>query len=929
MSQTAKQSPLGINVLGSVLQNTGLNINPIVTEYIGTSKTNDTYTFGTIVKNTCLNLLTYAINDAYVRGFVDTVTYNNLIDIKGIGNKTIRALGNSKSEKYVIYDPKSTQDPNGAWKGQANTGYAIEGDTGQGQSATWIPYDTTNINSSITQWGFLRCYALQAWNEFNYNGMPVDTTNVEYKDFTSSILTVDGFIKNTNSTIYALQNSKTFLEGTYSNQNDLITADISGISLALSAFGNDCINLGSAIDLSTISTFGLPSNLLANLNKNNAITQSLSLALLGAGITVNDLNNLLIGNSLTTEQEKQIYGAFGIIGGVDLKEILICLNCKTENLTLLVDLLNIKKLFPISHNTLTVPVYNSSQSINNSKTYYQIYVNGAVNSQVISKRFGNYLYGILPDDQAQAAEAFSVSVQQVRNIQFVDFTKFSQIVFSLETDIGLSRVNGTNVPTDTILATEGVDLTGAGSGVYGTYTMSDFFGCMTGLPYPWKSIYGNIKFLETQNLYNIYQNLYLTVTWEQATATWDGSNFTYTNRGGGYGRNGIYPTATVGGNPATVVIGTDPTDICTFGRIVSIVYSGPADIVVIDSPPDDGTGGWPSLNTIVQNYIDQANNEIAMIYLDGQETAIKELNAQYDLIGSFLTIEQRARFTALPPVPIISPPVASVPYNPSGSTKDYTLNSYPGALISFVDALPELSIETQPHMAAQSLESICDYCTTGGQSLVALMRQERNKYRLNLIGVEQDNNISDTLDEKQQQLLMANGTIPNAVDGIPTQVISEDNKVVNYTTPAFPGNRDCDGTEVKVKPAVVVNPNLPAKYDQAGAPTLNNTAQDYCNGTILPILDVNYLGPNNDGTGPNNGTTIPVVQVNTYVPCSLSNEVIDITKPIVPGAVNQTVVILPLNLDTLYTSSTMYPSTYNIQEAIDKVIECNCDCWVN
>jgi hypothetical protein len=34
MADTGKQSPLGVNVLGSVLQNTGLNINPVAAAHM-------------------------------------------------------------------------------------------------------------------------------------------------------------------------------------------------------------------------------------------------------------------------------------------------------------------------------------------------------------------------------------------------------------------------------------------------------------------------------------------------------------------------------------------------------------------------------------------------------------------------------------------------------------------------------------------------------------------------------------------------------------------------------------------------------------------------------------------------------------------------------------------------------------------------------
>jgi len=89
----------------------------------------------------------------------------------------------------------------------------------------------------------------------------------------------------------------------------------------------------------------------------------------------------------------------------------------------------------------------------------------------------------------------------------------------METNYGLNLTNGTSTPTDTTLAIQGLDLTGLGSGPYGSYTMSDFFGCMSGLPYPWAEILYQINNLETRKLYNIYNQLFLAVTWEPAKFT--------------------------------------------------------------------------------------------------------------------------------------------------------------------------------------------------------------------------------------------------------------------------------------------------------------------------------------------------------------------------------------------------------------------------
>jgi len=350
MSDTGKQSPLGVNALSSLLQNIGFNINPIMIDYVGSSTSVTQYDPGSIITITSLLPLTYAIKDAYTRGQVNSTTYNNLI---AIGANSIPGMGNS---------PPTTFN----WTGYPN----------------WA--SNYNYTNSVTQWGYTRLFALQAYNEFNYNsGLSLDSG--AYKDFLSGFMSAYSFIEYSNDAILAVNNSQTFLDGTYSNMDDLITGDITGVSIATTIFGQDLITSGKAINLQYIATFGLPSNLLATLQKNNALTKSVSLALIASGITVSELTDIL-GNfeSITKEQERKIYGAFTIILGQDLKDILVSLNCKTAGIESLADLLNPIKLFPNSYQTLTVPVYNTVGGPANSKIYYPIYVNDGLNSQLRS-----------------------------------------------------------------------------------------------------------------------------------------------------------------------------------------------------------------------------------------------------------------------------------------------------------------------------------------------------------------------------------------------------------------------------------------------------------------------------------------------------------------------------------------------------------------
>lgn len=881
MSNSGKQSPLGVNTLSSLLSNTGVNINPVMASDYGSSTSNTTYTLGTIVNNTCLKYLTYAINDAYTRGQVSTSVYDSLITI---GTDTIPALGNSPANIFYDY-----------------TGYP-----------EWAAnYDNTN---AVTQWGFNRLFALQGYNEFNYNnGLP------NYAEYLGAFMTASSFIKNTNQAIMSMQNSLTFLDGTFSNLDDLMTADVTGVSLSTVQFGKDLISLGKAFDLSNLSTFGLPTDILKLLKKYNAITADVSLALISSGLDISQVNTYIEGTQIATvNDQKLVYSALQLIVGDSLAEVLVTLNCKTTGFDSLADLLNVRKLFPTSYNTLTVPVYNTTQTQNNSKTYYPIFIDGALNPnlsapavveqvgsqiplgapdlgidsqtgliQEIPEGFGSFLYSMLPMDLAISCGAFSNSMLQIRNITSVPFEKFAQVVFSLETMQGLDT-NSSSVPVDTSLVSAQLPNLAEGSGPYGTYTMSDFFGCMNGLPYVGQNIEQLITDVQTTTLESVYKDLYLATQWEQATATVNYTTYlsgggpttyyhitgiTITNPGGGYGRGSApAPTVTIasgGGATAVATIGTDPSDIGsdgtgTYGRVISVTLVTPGvdmssvPLVSFQAPPtttpgtntNSGTAGWPTMNTEVSSYITQANTEIQNIAASNP-TGTSALNSKWEMISKQITVEQRAIAKGLP---------IAVPY--SGDPQ-VTATS-PSAQITFVDSVPQFALDTAPNMEAQTLEAVANLCTSGGSSMVGMMRETRNQARLAAIGVELDNNIPDTITETEQKELLGNGSIPG--------------------TTSAPASLK----QVECPTAKEVTPQSAGFYDS----TTNNFVT----------------------TNPNYGE---------------ANQPVDTGDTNVPGsfAGSEYAELLPPNLNVFYTSNTLLPATYNIPEAIDQVITCNCDCW--
>ena len=452
--------------------------------------------------------------------------------------------------------------------------------------------------------------------------------------------------------------------------------------------------------------------------------------------------------------------------------------------------------------------------------------------QPIPQGFGAYLDGILPPDIAKAAGAFSVSMQQIKNITSVPIEKFAQVVNSLETTKNLN-VNGTSVPTDTTLSNQGLDLIALGNGPYGTYTMSNFLGCMSGLPYLGIDIDGLTKNLQTATLIDIYKNIYLSTAWQQATATWNGTTFTFINRGGGYTSP---PTVTVDGNPATATIGTDPEDITTYSKIISISYSGAAGTVVIDPP----SGSWPAMNTVIQNYIDAANAEILSIKNNKPATA-QQLITNWEFTGTLLSTEQRAIDTGMQ---------IAVP-NDIDHPREIGAALFPSTQYSFVDSIPTYATYTQPHMYSQTLEAIANYNTVGGRSLVALLRQSRNQARLQEAGIPVDNNIENKLSRQQESELIANGVLGGSV------------------------------------PATLVT--------EIGSPTPF--------GYYNPIDERYYSG----------------------------GQVVDIGEAVEPGSFAGSPYsnLIPPQLSVIYASDVLLPATYSVQEAIDEVIRCNCDCWDN
>lgn len=662
MSQTDNFTPLQLNALSELTQQRGFAINAGATALQGTW-TPGGYTAGSLVSQTVLARITQAIPNIYamaVAGRINPVTYRNLTNISF---STCGALANVRPNTF-----NPTYAGYGSWQGgqivsrsYPPRGYPQSGEysyinqtygsyayvTGWPGKNSWQQTDDTymaavppasptaplNDYDSYVSNGFVSLVARQAYYEM-WSGRFDQYNNI----VNSFSLTAANRIQ-ANQQVASLVNSRSFLSGNFSNNNDLTTNDISGVNQSFRIWGNDLINSGKAIDLSNIHRFGTPSVLLLTLQRYGAITPAVGMALQYAGLNSQELNDIFKPTYVPTPtQEKKIYAAFKLVSGDDLYSlqsgVTLQLNCKIPTLTTLADLLDPKHLFPNSYAGLTVPQYRADTPT--SKTYYFIYQNGGVNPQIVPLcgPLLDQLTAVLPTDIAQACSAFSITMQQVKNIMQIDVQKFALAVVDLElTTQGLPLTNSTTgTPTNLAAVDNLINQIGMGSGNSGAYRQCDYFGSAAGYPYTgWYSrAYEIIRGLPTTALQQIYNNLYT----------------------------------------------------------ASLTPPPPPPDPMPDPPPDPFD---PVLDALIQSLISQANAEIQNIF-NSNTGECHQLNYLWNQIGTQLLIEQRAIPVAIPLADTITDIVDPTDFQSFvKSLPQYGLDNGPGENAQTLERISDLT----------------------------------------------------------------------------------------------------------------------------------------------------------------------------------------------------------------------------------------------
>jgi hypothetical protein len=256
--------------------------------------------------------------------------------------------------------------------------------------------------------------------------------------FAQAFAAAQGYVGLTNQFIISAANANEYLGPTFTNLNDMITADLTKVSLALPALGEDLAGLGFLIDLSNIIHLGEPAALLQQLsargNMGNSTLPCVQATLNMAGLTDAEIANLISNNreslfnpnGLTTNQfdrlQQKAYRGMTMVAGDCLAEVLAILDVTTPNIDDMADLLDPAKILPNSYDSLKFDdqlIYGPDGSVNSS-------ISQELNATTVTGC--DELGKIIPPAQAVANKALQYQLQQVSGITNVTLPQLAAIL---------------------------------------------------------------------------------------------------------------------------------------------------------------------------------------------------------------------------------------------------------------------------------------------------------------------------------------------------------------------------------------------------------------------------------------------------------------------------------------------------------------------
>ena len=552
------------------------------------------------------------------------------------------------------------------------------------------------------------------------------------KKFGTILNTAQSYVTNANQMINAATNS-TALGTTFTNLNNIVSGSLSGVNLDFGGFGDEIAKLGNTVSLSNLDNLGSPGQLLSNLSEQGTlgpmysklaeitvdprvaqtlvpnltnITGSSNIKLGDLGIDFNVIAQQ--GANLSPAIQSQVFEALDSLDATEVAQLKSILGNSQDAIANGSDLLDPKKLFPNSFETLTAPLRTASVG------FRAIYENntGSVNSQF--EPLGENLKGVVPDDLAVANGALARSLQQVKNIGQTSTADLGTALSSLETlkDLDLLENQSTYV-TDAVrnywLEQYGVDGSNnvtLATGNAGQLQLSDVIGFAAG--------YNSAAPL-TKNA-----QLLSELSSAGALTSITGSQGVYDTIeefcDGTFG-----PTAT-GGSPAWEVI-------ITAGYLGAGTYTG----ATSDEAFEDAwvNGIVPAIKTVLASF---TSNTTALEIMTNSERWNQQLAREY-----------------LNQTRIDNADLSAV-----RASDDVAIN--------LALTLPNLGTDTSEGGAAEILERVVDFSSLGGQATIAAMREGRNLQRLADANIQQDAPIDTTGLQDPATLITSTYTAAEAKD---------------------------------------------------------------------------------------------------------------------------------------------------------------------
>jgi hypothetical protein len=266
----------------------------------------------------------------------------------------------------------------------------------------------------------------------------VETVGSDYVSntvkFVQAFAAVEGYISLVNPFIISACEANEYLGPTFTNLNNMVTADLTKVTDQLQTFGEDLTQLGSLIDLANLSNLGEPAALLQQLvARGKALLPCVTTALQAVGLSDRDINDLTTDNrqslfnpnGLTENQfgklQQRAYQGLTLVSGDCLSDVLEILDVVTPGIDDMTDLLDPQKILPLSYPSLKFldqPVY-----VGNS-------VNSALAPVVnaTTPTGCDELGKIIPPGQAVANKALQFGLQQVSGIQNLTLPELAAIL---------------------------------------------------------------------------------------------------------------------------------------------------------------------------------------------------------------------------------------------------------------------------------------------------------------------------------------------------------------------------------------------------------------------------------------------------------------------------------------------------------------------